>query len=542
MTDSSNRDLGLSRRSLLKGAGVSAVGAGLISMTGAPLFAQQVQQGAPMPGAVGGPPPGAGPGPRPAPTTPTDFTDTGNHFRTEVDLRDCEVEGKIPTDIAGVFYRVGPDPQYPFRFPENIAFDGEGHVSAFYFRDGHVDFKSRYARTQRYLAQEKAREALFGMYRNPYTVDPRAEGVSLGTANTQIVVHHGKLFALKEDSPPVAMDPLTLETTDNYYLFGGDYKAVAHTAHPKIDSETGHMIGYGYEAKGIGTPDIYVYECDLTGKIVWEAWVQAPYVAMIHDYAVTENHIAFYLCPLVTDDAQMRAGGVHFSYDSSLPTYVGVMRRGGDGSDMQWLQGPLGMATHTMGAFSDGDMFYYDQDMGEFNQFPFFPNKNGEPFDPAKAAGKITRIAIDTSRREPRMYDMTQHFPGFTGALPRQDDRYNTVPYRYGIMGSRNANGPAGSGWTIFDWQTETTKAYYPDEGTSLQEMSFIPRNANAAECDGYLVGINDRPREGRSDVLLVDTTDMNLVARVKLPYRIMGQVHGWWADSGLIPGWDAVV
>lgn len=529
----SNTGAGLSRRGLLKGVGAGAAGVGLAGAAALPVFAQA------------GPPPGAGspggaPAPRPAPTTPTDFTDTGHHFRTEADLRDCEVEGKIPEDIAGVFYRVGPDPQYPFRYPENIAFDGEGHVSAFYFRNGHVDFKSRYPRTQRYLAQAAAREALFGMYRNPYTVDPRAEGVSLGTANTQIVVHHGHLFALKEDSPMVAMDPLTLETRDNYYLFGGDYQAVAHTAHPKIDSETGHMIGYGYEAKGIGTPDIYIYECDLSGKIIWDAWVQAPYVAMIHDFAVTQNHIAFYLCPLVTDDAQMRAGGVHFSFDSSLPTYVGVMRRGGDGSDMMWLDGPLGMATHTMGAFSDGDMFYYDQDMGEFNQFPFFPNKNGERFDPAKAAGKITRIAIDTSNRTPRTYDMTQHFPGFTGALPRQDDRYNTVPYRYGVMGSRNANGP--SGWTIYDWQTQTTKVYSPDEGTSLQEMSFIPRRQGAAEMDGYLVGINDRPREGRSELILVDTDGMERIARVILPYRIMGQVHGWWADAGLIPGWAEAV
>src|ERR1039457_6567782 len=37
----------------------------------------------------------------------------GSVHRAEVDLFDCEVEGKLPPDLDGAFYRVGPDPQYP---------------------------------------------------------------------------------------------------------------------------------------------------------------------------------------------------------------------------------------------------------------------------------------------------------------------------------------------------------------------------------------------------------------------------------------------
>ena len=41
----------------------------------------------------------------------------------------------------GVFYRVGPDPQYPKdpRYASDIVFDGEGHVSMFRIKDGHVE-------------------------------------------------------------------------------------------------------------------------------------------------------------------------------------------------------------------------------------------------------------------------------------------------------------------------------------------------------------------------------------------------------------------
>jgi len=86
--------------------------------------------------------------------------------RLEADVRDCQVTGKIPADLRGAFYRVGPDPQY-LLLPRNIPFDGEGHVCMFHIRDGRVDYRSRMVRTQRYVAQDEARRALFPMYRNP---------------------------------------------------------------------------------------------------------------------------------------------------------------------------------------------------------------------------------------------------------------------------------------------------------------------------------------------------------------------------------------
>ena len=168
--------------------------------------------------------------------------------RAEIDLVDCEVEGKLPADLRGTFYRVGPDFQYPPKIA-NIPFDGEGHVGMFRFADGHVDYKSRFVRTQRFKAQAAAREALFGTYRNPHTDDKRVGGLSRGTANTAVAFHHGKLLAFKEDSPPVVMDPDTLETLDDYYTFGGKLTSLTYTAHPKIDSETGFPESFGQESR-----------------------------------------------------------------------------------------------------------------------------------------------------------------------------------------------------------------------------------------------------------------------------------------------------
>lgn len=467
------------------------------------------------------------------PADPRAFGGAGTN-RTEMDLFDCEVEGDWPRDLDGAFYRVGPDPQYPKPAPYagDIPFDGEGHVSMFRVRDGHVDYRTRYARNARFLAQAEARRSLFGMYRNPGTDDPSVAGLNRGTANTQLFIHHGKLLAFKEDSPPVAMDPLTLETIDPAYTFGGRMKGQTHTAHPKIDPKTGGLISFGYEATGFLSKDIEVFEADRNGTIFWQVMVQAPYAGMMHDFCVTEDYIVLYLTNMAADPEQIAAGGVHFRYDSSLPCYLGVMRRGGDGSDLKWLTGPNLFCTHVMGGWNEGSRITVDMDGGEGNQFPFFPSKH-EPFDPVKGTGYIRRFTVDLGQRNVSTYQAETIYPHIQGVLARQDDRFHTLKYRWGFL---QATGPNG-GWAIIDHQTGTTQmASVP--GVALSEMCFVPRHPGAAEGDGYLIGLGSVMAEGgRSDLVLFDLANIAAGprARVKMPYRCVGQVHGFWADAAAI-------
>jgi len=459
----------------------------------------------------------------------------GTNIRAEIDLFDCEVEGHLPTDLDGAFYRVGPDPQYP-KPPEHagdIPFDGEGHVSMFRIKDGHVDYRTRYAQTQRFKAQREARRSLFGMYRNPFTDDPSVAGLSRGTANTQLFVHHGKLLVFKEDSPPVAMDPLTLETTDDYYTFGGKLQGETHTAHPKIDPFTGELVSFGYEARGLLSKDINVFSADRAGNITWSVMVQAPYAGMMHDFCVTQDYIVLYLVNMVSDMERIRAGGVHFSYDANFPCYLGVMRRGGDGRDLKWFRGPDLFCTHVMGGWNEGEKLVIDMDGGEGNQFPFFPSNSG-PYDPVKGTGYIRRFTVDLSSRTEDRYQAETIYPHITGVLARQDDRFHTLPYRYGYLQSFGAG---GSGWAIIDHATQTTEmASLADY--ALSEMCFVPRKQDAPEGDGYLIGIGNSQKEnGRSDLVLFDTKAIaeGPVARVKMPFKCVGQVHGFWAGAAAI-------
>jgi carotenoid cleavage dioxygenase-like enzyme len=462
--------------------------------------------------------------------------------RVESQVIDCEVDGKIPDEIAGTFFRVGPDYQYPAD-PKNIPFDGDGHMSMFRIAQGRVDYKDRFVRTQRFKAQDAARKALFGVYRNPFSDDPSVAKLSRGTANTHVMFHHGKLMALKEDSPPVVMHPETLETLDDYYTLNGQLKSETFTAHPKIDPETGEMIAFGYEAKGFGTDDVNVFSIDRSGKINWEAWIKVPYVSMIHDFAVTQKYIVFYVMPMALAMEQMKQGGVHWAWDSSLPTYLGVMRRGGDGKDIRWFKGPERCATHVMSAFSDGDRVYVDVPMARRNQFAFFPHVTGS-FDPALAQTRITRLSVDVSKKSARDYKMEELYPDITGELPRIDERYLTLPYRIGfLMASdpskpRHPKLPSGrlsNCYVKMDHATRKTSTFFVGHDASLSECVFSPRSDNAPEGDGYLIGVATRLLEGgRTDLVIVDTAQMEAgpVATVKLPLRAPGQIHGWWAAA----------
>ena len=335
-----------------------------------------------------GGPPGAPPG---GPPLSPNFQRPARLYRLEADVHDCEVTGKIPTDLNGAFYRVGPDAQYPMN-PRNIPFDGEGHVSMFRIKDGRVHYKSRFVRNDRFLAQEKAGRILFPMYRNPAMDDPSVKGLSRSTANTHIINHRNYLLALKEDSPPSALNLLTLETVAPTYTFDDQLPSRTFTAHPKLDSQTGNMVAFGYESEGHGSDIATMFEFTPQGKLVWSAKVQVPYVGMLHDFAVTENYIVFYVIPMTIDQAQMDAGGIHWSWDNSKPTYFGFVRRGGDGKDVRWIQGPTRSATHVMGAFDDDNMLIVDVEMSMSNPFPFMPMQDGSRWDPVAGSSHITRL------------------------------------------------------------------------------------------------------------------------------------------------------
>lgn len=474
----------------------------------------------------------------------TRFPDTppfsGFHapMRVEADIMDLEVaQGVVPEQLAGTYYRVVVDRQWPPFVENDIPFNGDGMVMSFRFSHGHVDFKSRYVHTPRFLAERAARRALFGGYRNPFTDDPSVAGLRRGLANTNVFWHAGLLYASKEDSPPILIDPDTLATVGEY-TFDGALTSQTSTAHPKFDPTTGEMVFFGFAAKGETTPDIAYYEADRDGQVIHEAWFEAPYSSMVHDFAVTQNFVIFPIIPLVSDLDRLRAGGPHYAWDPDREVYLGVLPRKGTAAEVRWYRGSNRFASHIMNAFDDGRHIYIDTPVAETNYFPFFPDLSGAPYDPERVKGYLSRWTIDTVAAESAGFG-EDRLTDCAGEFPRMDDRFETLPYTWGVLGLYDVPGQqrpgAGFRWVgTIDLNGRTTKAHYVGDDASVGEPIFVPAHDRARPGEGYVLAVVGRHAENRSDLLILDAAriDGPPVATVKLPLRLPYGLHGNWVSE----------
>jgi carotenoid cleavage dioxygenase len=469
-------------------------------------------------------------------------------LRFEGEIADCEVEGDIPRDIRGTFYRLGGDWSYPPKYANEVPFSADGYISMFRFHDGRVDYKGRFVRTPRYLANRKAGRQLFGNYRNRRGDDPSVRGLSSTVSNTTPVVHAGRLFATKEDARPYEIDPHTLDTKGEYD-FGGKLSSLTFTAHPKIDPVTGEMIAFGYEATGEASTDLFVYFIDKSGQVKREVRLQAPYVSENHDMAISRTHVVIPHFPLTTSKEWLAASpeNLHWYWDERLPGYLLVLPRDGDAKDARWIKGPPHTMGHTLNARTEGNKLVVDGTVSDANPYPFFPNRDGSPWTPVTGMSTIRRWVVDLGSKSDGWEEQTP-FPQYQGGLPRIDDRFWTQPYRYGYLGYTDFSRPPSvklSGLPSFpltnslgrfDMTAGKSESLFVGDNGNLQEACFVPKGAKAAEGSGYLVAVFTNLVENRAELLVVDAERMQEIGRVILPFHIAAQVHGVWAPYENLP------
>ena len=458
--------------------------------------------------------------------------------RIELDIHDIEADGEVPRGLDGAFYRIAPDHQYAPRFADDVPFNADGTVSRFLFANGRVHLRHRYVRTERFELERAAGRALYGKYRNPFTDDPSVVGRSRNLANTTPLVWEGKLLALREDSPPIALDPITLET-EGAWDFHGTLRGPTFTAHPKVDPGTGQMIAFGFAAKGLFTRDVVYYEVSPAGRITHEVWFEAPYHCMLHDFGVTQDYAVFPVIPVCGVGVEaLRAGKPHYAWDSSREIHLGILPRGGSARDLRWFRAPNQFCSHVMNAFNDGTRVHIDVPVAAGNMFPFFPEP-GKPFEPARAQARMTRWTVDMAARRPE-FQSAERLSDFVGEFPKVDHRYQTRPYRHGWLLGFD---PLRSRIAHIDHATGSTQVWTAGADISLQEPCFIPRPETAAEGDGYVITVATLIKEMRTDVYLLDARHLEEgpLATLHLPVRLRPGYHGSWAGSGEIASGPAL-
>jgi carotenoid cleavage dioxygenase len=123
----------------------------------------------------------------------------------------------------------------------------------------------------------------------------------------------------------------------------------------------------------------------------------------------------------------------------------------------------------------------------------------------------------------------------YVGEFPRMDDRYQTRPYRHGwLLGFDFARSSLGH----VDHATGKTTVWNAPPDTTVQEPCFIPKSAQAAESEGYILQVATRIKEMRTDVFLLDALhiEQGPIATIRLPLRLRPGYHGSWAPSEALP------
>lgn len=481
------------------------------------------------------------------PQTPS-FTGFNTPSRIEADIANLVHEGSIPPELNGAFYRVQPDPQFPPRLSDDIAFNGDGMITRFHFHDGQCDFRQRWAKTDKWKLENAAGKALFGAYRNPLTDDDSVKGQIRSTANTNAFIFGGKLWAMKEDSPALVMDPATMESF-GFEKFGGKMTGETFTAHPKIDPKTGNMVAIGYAASGLCTDDVTLYEISPTGEMLYEAWFKVPYYCMMHDFGMTEDYLVLHIVPSIGSWERLEKGLPHFGFDTTMPVYLGIIPRRADlkQEDIRWFKRDNCFASHVMNAWQDGTKIHFDIPEAKNNMFPFFPDVHGAPFNGQEAMSYLTRWTVDMASNSENFESITQ-LTQTAGEFPRIDDRFAGRPYRHGWMLEMDYRRPVdlkgGSAGGLLmnclchiDHETGREQHWWCGPVSSFQEPCFIPRSPDAAEGDGWIVQVCNRLEEHRSDLLLFDALDIEKgpIATINIPIRLRFGLHGNWANADQI-------
>ncbi|GBD26483.1 Apocarotenoid-15,15'-oxygenase [bacterium HR30] len=444
-------------------------------------------------------------------------------WRDEGDFQNLPVRGRLPAELQGTYYRNGPNPAFD-PIGRYHWFDGDGMVHAVRIGAGRAAYSNRWVRSKGLLEEFRAGRALYyGLLELG-----RSEGGYKNTANTNVLFHASRFFALMEAGLPTELDPVTLVTLREYD-FGGRLRGPM-TAHPKIDPRSGELLFFGYSPVA---PFLTFYRADPKGNLVSTEAIPGRMPAMVHDFAITEHYAVFFVCPLMFRLENMGSERPVFSWEPSQGMLWGVLPRNSGGDQIQWLECEPCFIFHAMNAYERGNTIVVDVVRYPYMELEQLEQRAEELAD---NAATLWRFTLET--KIGRVWG--EKHASVSCEFPRIDERMTGQRYRYGFMVARSPNAPATEGLPKFtalakcDWQTGRTELRDFGPHVGVGEAVFVPRGATVREGDGYLLAlIYDELRDtSELHVLSVEGFLDEPLAVVELPHRVPYGFHGAWVPG----------
>ena len=446
----------------------------------------------------------------PAAAKPNPFL-TGIHqpMTEELAIEDLPVIGAIPAALDGRYLRIGPNPAGPVDPATHHWFVGDGMVHGLRLEGG----KALWYRNA-WIRSTRAAAAL-GVEPAPGPRRPLGD-----TVNTNVLGFAGHVYAMVEaGSTPVLLGE-TLESLA-YSDFGGTLQG-SFTAHPHLDPVTGELHAICYE--GMDPTHVRHVVVGPDGRVTRELPVRVADGPSIHDCAITQRYVLVLDLPVTFSmEAAMAGKSFPYRWNPAHPARVGLLPRAGTQDEIVWCEVEPCYVFHVANAWdrADGkvildvvahDTMFADSEAGPDSKASAFERWTIDP-----VAKKVTRTVIDPAPQE----------------FPRPDERLFGRPYRYAYCMALPVREEFVGATRLYKHDLETGTRQVHEFGPKRYpgEFVFVPARADAAEDEGWLIGLVIDMNDETSELVILNAADFEgePQARVKIPHRIPPGFHGNW-------------
>ena len=444
---------------------------------------------------------------------------------------DPEVEGEIPRDLSGAYFRNGPNSKYE---PRNRYhwFDGDGMIHGIWFSDGRARYESRWVRTAGLELEDDRGGAIW-----PGVLGPFDFTLPLGplkdTANTDLIYLRDRLIALwYESGQSYPLDPGNLETQSGVADLARLPRRVS--AHSKVDPATDDFVFFNYGDRppfmqyGVLQPDGKIHTTDIT----------LPGPRRPHDIGVTPHFTILHDFPVFFDEETFQKTGKRIPlFHPDVPTRYGVIPRFGDDADVRWFEFEPCYMLHVVNAWEEGDKVVM------IGCRTTDPTLKPDPRDGTIAAmlsgiklqANLYRWEMDLATGE----TSEGHLDGLNAEFPMINDDWLGRKNRYSYHSVIPFEIPATFEALVkYDLETgDVIDRYDYGPGVFGSEAPFAPRDGGTEEDDGYLLSFVTDTNDWSSYCLVLDARNLSggPIARVKLPGRIPAGFHAVFVRDGAL-------
>jgi carotenoid cleavage dioxygenase-like enzyme len=422
-----------------------------------------------------------------------------------------KVIGHLPTDLSGLYVRIGPNPLKAPNPKKYHWFSGDGMVHGIRLHDGQAQWYRN-----RYIGSKTVNKAL-----GRPLIEGKTRGV-FDTVNTNVFGHAGRIWASVEAGPtPIQLDGEL--TSVRHSLFGSD-RSVPFSAHPHLDPITGDLHAICYDAMTHG--EVYYVRIGAQGGVDKVTPIAVKHGPMIHDCAITRSKVVVLDLPVTFSGwSLLKRVSFPYAWNAKHPARVGLLPRDGQGSDTRWYDVDPCFVFHPCNAYDlpDGSVVL---DV-VVHEHMFDQSRIGPEFDTNPIFERWTLPASGTRVEREVISRRFQEFPRLNEGLVGQ-------PYRYAYAVEISLENEGGQSLLKHDLQARQSTEHQFSPAHKPGEFVFVPRANGQAEDAGWLVGYvyNVQTNLGEFHVLDAQNLEGPAQAIVELPARVPMGFHGNWVSE----------